>query len=526
MADYVRLSDTQNNAMGNKAHDKMEDGRTDLLNNAGRTFDRWWDYYDGKKTATKAGVGLAIGGAAAGIGVATHGAAVPVAAVIGIAAGGYITGKAADTAIGRLWDLGYKGATRTRAWVHDNGGHKDNSQMLEARAHKTIRHAAQHFRTAREKLKKARQLPQLAHMPVPGRHFQPTTTSCTDAFNGMTALLHVRHHLEKARLYLHPATFLLARLLDVQDALYTRWNGQDVTQLQTPWHPPKTCDSKTCYWANSADASSSSRRGDWGDLGSVSIAERKRKLHDLSTALSMDIGLQSPHLFNRLSAQTVRLVRDAESSYDENRGDCFLHTKHGVTNWWDRKTHSEQAAFVAKNAISAAIAIGGAGAHVKVDEPLSGLAALMDMGFTSLDLSTQETFEGVGHPSENLRKDGKHAQEGLRHAAVHLWEALEVDHSIGEEHPGYVLRAFSTKACDRTLEYLRNVHKIRHHLKKTREELWEMIDLVETLSEYTKNCLVEVTSIAYQYGRYLDAFWRMHDRCDGRCYNAMKVMVA
>ena len=519
--DYVRLKDTTNSQMTDDADRRMSDGRDDLLNSAGRNLDRWWEYKDGKKTAVKVGTGLVIGAGVAAAGAATHGAAIPVAAIVGIAAGGYVAGKAADTTVGRMWDLGYTGASRTQAWVHDNGGHKDNSHLLEARAHKTIRHAVQHLRTAKEKFNKARQLPQLARMPVPKPGFHPTTIDCDDAFNGITALLHVKHHLEKVRLYLHPASFLLGRLLDMHEVLYTRWNGQDTTQLQTPWHQQEKCGSKRCYYTDEDGhlAGLGSYRRDWDDLGGVSLPQRRRKVNDLFTELSMGIGLEA-RLLRRLSPPTLRLIRDAESTYDESR-DCFVHKKHGLTNWWDRKTHSEQVAFVARNAISAATAIGAGGAHVKVDEPLNALAALMDMGFNGLDLGVGETVEGVGLSSEGLRRDGKHAQEGIRHAAVHLWEALEVDHAIDQDHFGGNLRALTSNACERTADYLKNVNKIKHHLGKARADFWEMIELIDKLSKYTKRCLEAVNVLAFEYGAYLETFWTMHDRCQGRCYKGM-----
>ncbi|HEX3880218.1 MAG TPA: hypothetical protein VHW24_24720 [Bryobacteraceae bacterium] len=520
MSDYVRLTDPTNSQMKLDARQKMVDGRADVLNNAGRTLDRFWEYKDGKKTAAKVGTGLVIGAGVAAAGAATHGAAVPVAAVLGIAAGGYIAGKVADTSVGRMWDLGYKGASRTRAWIHDNGGHKDHSRLLEARAHKTIRHAVQHFRTAREKLHKAKQLPQFARM-TSRRSDYNLPDSCDEAFNAITALLHVRHHLEKTRLYLHPATFLLGRLLDVHEILYARWNGQDHTQLQSPWHPPKACDSKKCYYDNSALTNRNAYPGDWVDLGNFSPAQRRKKVSDTLDELSMDLGLHMP-MFGHLSQQTIRLIGEAESSYDENRDDCFVHAKHGVTNWWDRKTRGEQGAFVAKNAISLAVAGGAAGAHVRLDEALSTLAAAMDMGFTSFDLGASETIEDSGLPSGELRRDGKHAQEGLRHAAIHFWEALEVDHAIDEEHPGYNLRALTSRACERTIDYLRNVNKIQHHLAKVRRELCEMIDLIDKISKCTKRALEDVTVIGYEYGRYLEPFWMLHDRCPGRCYNSLR----
>ena len=173
----------------------------------------------------------------------------------------------ADTTVGRMWDLGYTGASRTRAWVHDNGGHKDNSHLLEARAHKTSspRGATSSY-GKREAFNKAKQLPQLARMPVLKPGFHPTTIDCDDAFNGITALLHVKHHLEKVRLYLHPASFLLGRLLDMHEVLHTRWNGQDTTQLQTPWHQQEKCGSKRCYYTDEDGhlAGLGSYRRDWG----------------------------------------------------------------------------------------------------------------------------------------------------------------------------------------------------------------------------------------------------------------------
>lgn len=121
----------------------------------------------------------------------------------------------------------------------------------------------------------------------------------------------------------------------------------------------------------------------------------------------------------------------------------------------------------------------------------------MDMGFNSLDLSVNEVVEGSGLPSGDGgkagAKHGKHAQEGLRHAAVHtfgrrLRSTLSSRRTTANQQMGD-LRPLDGLFCERTTEWLKLVYKIEHHLVKTREELHKMNKLIFELTARTQKAI-------------------------------------
>jgi hypothetical protein len=507
------LGDAAKNCMRADASRKMEDGRDNILNNAGRTADRWWDYYDGKKTVAKTASGLAIGATVAGVGVATHGAAIPIAAIVGIAGGGFILGKMSDTAFVKLWGRQYTGGKRTDRWLTDqlNGPqeHRDNAELLEVRAHKTVRRAVYHFCTANEKFKKAQTLL---------RQLNASIQSCDDAAKVMTALLHVRHHVEKARLYLYPAAFLSEVLLTGYEVLWNRWEDQDTKQLERVRHPGEACKSHKCYKDSTAGGVPGMH---WPRYN---LQREKAKVADTLNKLATKT-MQLPQ-FGGLAPETKKLMIVAYMKYEENRDSFLIKGQHGVTNSWGRKTNSEKGAFIAKNSVSAAIAGGTAGVHVRLDEVLSGLAGLMDMGFNLLDLSVNEGVEGSGLPSGDAgkvgAKHGKHAQEGLRHAAVHLWEAVEVNTLIEKDHWNQQagdLRALDGLFCEITTEWLRHVYKIEHHLVKTREELHKMNELIFELTDRTQKAIEKLDQASLAWANGIDKFMTRgnHSKCFDFC---------
>ncbi len=134
-----------------EAYDLMMQGRASKGGKLARSARRSWNYGEGKKTVIKVGVGLGVATGFAALGVATHGVGIPI--IVGLAAGGLAVGKLSDTAFAKLWGRQYTGGERTRAWIGtykqvDSAG---ATQVLDERAHKTIRRAFQHYRTAWEK---------------------------------------------------------------------------------------------------------------------------------------------------------------------------------------------------------------------------------------------------------------------------------------------------------------------------------------------------------------------------------------
>lgn len=135
---------------------------------------------------------------------------------------------------------------------------------------------------------------------------------------------------------------------------------------------------------------------------------------------------------------------------------------------------SERAGFVFHHAASVALAAGAAGAHVRADEILNGLAVFIDQAFNSTDLGISGAADQVRSNPANGDADirsqragaqmAEDAQDGIYKAAVHLWEISEVMTVIRSHNRGQ--DSYKGTTCDEAIEYLRQVYKIRHHLEK------------------------------------------------------------
>jgi hypothetical protein len=338
----------------------------------------------------------------------------------------------------------------------------------------------------------------------------------------VTEMLRVKRHLDKARLYVFPAMFLLCHVLDYYDKAWKQWTGKDEEAALGDWHPGKFCVIDHCYYTGSELGGK--RALPW-IAGKFNVAHEKKLLEDLALKLKFDPTLQSPYHKTPYSG-TKKLFDDAERKYDDRS--LGVKAKHGITNPWQRKTMGEQVAFVGKHAASFALAGAGVGAHIKADEALNVAAWLIDAAFSSTDVGLEEGVEGIDPGVHAYTKDiesqldgskmGEGAQDGLRKAAIHLWETSNVWVRIVDVNGGY---GFAGQTCDEALEYLRQVYKIQHHLLKTQKYLKETIELVTKLAEKIDHSLATLTTISNAVFDVIDPFMRAHKPCDhGTCYRA------
>ncbi|HEX4750159.1 MAG TPA: hypothetical protein VH302_11510 [Bryobacteraceae bacterium] len=458
----VALSGPAARTLQADARDEMQAGRDSRAGQAARSIRRSWNYGEGKKTAAQVTVGAGIGAGVAAIGVATHGAGIPVIAALAV--GGFALGKMSDTAFAKLWGRQYTGGESTREWVsgYAKADTAEQSKLLDERAHKTIRRAFQHYVTACEKVQGLRK----AHLPK----------NCDDAFHLVTEMLQVKRHLDKARLYIHPAIFLSIHVLEYYEKVWKTWSKADEAIAKDSWHDDKKCASGRCYFDKPGARSSSPSL-----LGTFDVSKATSELEEAKKDIGTDPVLEFARAAK--SSSTSALYMDAIAKYTD-RG-FAVKLKHSVTNPWERKTKGEQVAFVVKHGASMALAAGGGGAHAGADESLNTLVLLIDMGFTSADLGMDQVSEKAGESQPlGSQKDGSRtaaeSQETLRDSAVHLWEIGNEWERIRDNNDNK--DKFQGKTCDEALEYLRQVYKIHHHLAKTGGYLHETIEKVTKLT--------------------------------------------
>jgi len=339
--------------------------------------------------------------------------------------------------------------------------------VLDERAHKTIRCAFQHYRTAWEKAQQFR---------TPQKPF----ATCDEALGAVTELLHILRHLDKARLYVYPAIFLSDALIQNYEFRLDYTHQPDLVAYGE-WHPEGACECKTCYLHNTFIGSSQGNPAValWS---AGQLKHANKELADAKKLIAADptITGATPYTPN---LDRDRLYRDAETKY--SKGSIVTKVRHGISNPWERKTNSEQVSFAVKHLASVGLAAGGAGTHAGADEILAGFALGIDELFAFADVGTGEgaeelDAERVLHDIEKHRagaKAGKESQESLRKAAIHLLEVYNVTNEINKEGLNEI------GDCDDAVEYLRQVYKILHHLSKTEGYLLETIEKVTKLTE-------------------------------------------
>lgn len=514
----ARLSEVDVRKLKKIAKDKMQEGRDSTLGQMGRSAERYWDHGGGKKTAMKVGVGVFVGVEVAAIGVATHGLGLPI--IFGLAIGGFTVGQMSDTAFAKLWGRQYTGGKRTQEWLNnfkviDSIG---KSELADERAHKTVRRAFQHYRTA---CSNARNLKLALRSPQ----------TCDQAYDMMIELLGVKRHLDKARLYLFPAMYLLRHVLEYQDVSWKHWSGKDDQAARADWHPAKFCvisvDPEACVYTGHTPTMKPLPNTPW-NRGAFDAHHEITQLDHLKNQLGTDPLLRAPKPQN-VEYAVQRMFADAERDYNENR--AIVKLKHGVTNTWQRKTTREQVAFGMKKGASVALAGGSMGVHIHFDEAFGAIAALVDAAFSSPDILLEEAVERMGPETPTRTPDielqgkgarvGAEAQEGLHKAAVHVWEMHEAWTTICKANNDG--DAFIGHSCSEAIEYLRQVYKIQHHLLKTQGYLTETIEKVVDLAERIDAGLTALTNISNIVFKSINGFMVGHAFCtEGNCYKTIQ----
>ena len=499
-----KLTEVEAALLKNAAMEQMTESRAGTGKAINRSIRRSWEYGEGKKTAVKVGGSLAIAGIFGAVGAATHGVGLPI--VIGLAAGGLVVGKLSDTAFAKVWGRQYIGGGKTREWIQEFQAPADmgEAKLLEERAHKTIRRAYQHYRTG---FAKGEGLPVGA-----------TLTSCDECVAALVRALGAKHHLDKARLYLHPALFLAEALMT---AHYDRWKDlkdHEEVVCNAEWHPNSRCPEKCVMTLSKTFPPALVKEHLWtqGD-----IDRQRRKLEDALRTLATDPTIQGSGPLQGHNKELRWLYEDAMAIYSNRRLAQF---KHGVTNMWDRKTKGEQKAFVAKQGASIGLAALGGGIHGHYDEVLDGAAILLDAGLTALDTSSAEGIESLDRgPSKptNLakHKDGSQiaseSQEAMRKAAVHLFEINTICGAVEKANGN------SFGDCEGAIDYLSEIFRIQHHLSKTEHYLTETIHTVAELAELLSRSFERLTDYHTGLNQSIRTFLATgnHNGCTGgTCY--------
>jgi hypothetical protein len=499
-----KLTEVEAALLKHAAMEQMTERRAGTGKAINRSIRRSWEYGEGKKTAVKVGGSLAIAGIFGAVGAATHGVGLPI--VIGLAAGGLVVGKLSDTAFAKVWGRQYIGGGRTREWVQEFQAPSDmgEAKLLEERAHKTIRRAYQHYRTG---FAKAEALPAGAIL-----------TSCDQCVAALVKALGAKHHLDKARLYLHPALFLAEALMI---AHYGRWNDfkdHEEVVCNAEWHSNHRCEGKCFMTLSKTFPPALVKEHLWtqGD-----IERQARKLEDARRTIETDPTIQGSGPSQGYNKEIRWLYEDAMAIYGNRQ---LAKLKHGVTNMWDRKTKGEQKAFAAKQGASIGLAALGGGIHGHYDEVLDGAAILLDAGLTALDTSSAEGIEsldrGPTRPTNLAKhKDGSQiaseSQEAMRKAAIHLFEINTICGEVEKANGNRI------GDCEGALDYLSEIFRIQHHLSKTEHYLTETIHTVTELTELVTARLERLTVYHTDLNRSIRTFLATgnHNGCTGgSCY--------
>jgi hypothetical protein len=467
-------------ALVTKAYKEMTEGRESTPDIAIRGARYEWDYRGGKKTALKFGVGLTIGAGVVSVGVATHGAGIPV--VIGLAAGSLALGVATDTAFAKLWDRDKRGGKKTQNWLQSYTQPKTawGTKEVEERAHKTVRRAFQHYLTAW--LKAQQVIERLVRNPQ-------EIGSCRQGVDEVTEMLSIVHHLEKARLYIHPAVYLSVALLDAYDTFRAYYEYKERIAYQERWHTDMVrCNSNTCYMQDFANTDinfwiplwkSEQREDIKGKLRSARAKiylKAESSLVELTDSWSPD---PNPVVQNKLRV-VKELFRYARDNYDRNIGTKI---SHGISNDWERKTDKERMIFLAEHTIDLGLRAGTAGLAGGAEALLHGFAPLADL---TADMVAQTAEVGLDHigidhknpvnlpePGVDIQT-GASSQESLRNSAVHLFEIYRINTELSD---------MRIKTCDEMVKACRLIFEIQYHLKKVEKYLDETIERVTMLTD-------------------------------------------
>lgn len=504
----------------------MQAGRASKAKRIRRSVRRSWTYGGGKKTAAKLAVGVGFGAIFVGVSVATAGAATP-ALIAGLAIGAYAVGQMTDAGFAKLGGRKYRGGRATNEWVekYTRPDTAEKAKALEERAHKTARRAFEHYRRSIEKAR-------IAHnLAVDASKDEAT---CDDAAALVMGLMSVTRHLEKSRIYTYPALFLCDMVLEAYSGFMRSWTGAgggesvnakvDASIKKLMEGHQGACESEFCFF----DSRGAFRGGqpavtslqplwtsDEIDQKAQAISEARNRL-DLSAVCA-------PPLSHRYA--TRALYQDAGNKYEHRS--VGVKIKHSVTSAWARKTKSEQKSYVASQITGAALSAGSAGIggglwanNININ---AGWEFLIEGGFQVVGNLTNETIDrnvSTTDASQQTIDRQKHgsavaaeAQDYLRKAAVHLWEAQKIVDALQTSDPA--------DTCDTAIDRLREIYKIRHHLGKTQLYLGQAIDFVVLLTTHLAIKIEASNDIHGDAFREIDKIMsRDHGRCGKVCYGA------
>jgi len=527
---------TETEMMKNDALYLMQQGRENKIKRLNRAIKRSWHYKDGKKKAVKLGVTVGLTTLFIGVGVATHGAAIPVVAAL--AAGSFVVGKMNDTMFAKLYGRQYTGGAKTRDFVEHMKNNpvdfdtEEKSKSLSSRAHKTIRRACQHYRTAVDKLKEL----------TTEVKAKPKVTSCDEAAKRLTSVFQAKRHLDKSWLYIHPAYFLSQALFKVYETYWSVWEGghgakklEDAVSEQIKGLMEKhqeygdACGSDKCYWQSGKDGEKSefNPQAEPKLWSAMDFKHREDKLKEAEEHLEKDPVAEVPDPSDGLDADTQKLYTDTKAKYLHRS--VLTKVKHSVTNTWDRKTKSEKWAFGISQVASVGLAAGAAGGAAHVPEGLGeGIKALIEYAHETADVGTDVAVDKAAEAGAEAAgrkgsaagsKAGKEGQESIQKAAIHLWEFFQVKEKLAELKKEQVDFP-EGDVCGSAMAKLYEIQRLRHHLVKTQLYLGETIEVVAECSEELHKKIKDLKKFHNDIVKDIDAFMRRsgdHAACK-ECY--------
>lgn len=518
---------TEISAIKLQALASMQAGRASKLKKVRRSVRRSWTYGGGKKTAAKLAVGVGFGAAFLGASIATSGAAAGVIAALAI--GSWVVGQMTDTGFAKLVGRKYTGGRATNEWIekYTRPDTHEKAKSLDERAHKTVRRAFQHYRTATEKSREASKLIVDTLRPDAG---------CGEAVNLVMALMSITRHLEKTRIYAHPALFLSEWVLEAYRSYAATWNGNgagtsviekvDARIKELMEGHQDACQSDHCYFdANGRHPggripTAEPRPALWDD---TEIDRRANELEEARNRLELATVCAPPAtVWN----STRNLYEDAGRKYE--RRSLGIKMKHSITNAWARKTKSERAAYIINQGIGATLTAGSGGvagglkaANINLH---AGWEVLIEFGFQVTQNTVSGTVDATTPESEASNpsidrqkagaKAGAEAQDYLRKAAIHIWEAQKIVDALRTSE--------NAVDCDSAVERLRQIYKVEHHLVKTQKYLGDAIDFVVELTTKLAAKIDASNDIHRDAFTLIDQIMRRqdHDGCGNVCYGA------
>lgn len=527
---------TETEAIKLSALASMQAGRDSKLKKVRRSVRRSMTYGGGKKKAAKIAIGVGFGAIFVGISVATAGVATP-ALIAGLAVGSWAVGQMTDAGFAKLGGRKYRGGRATNEWVEkytmpDNA---EKAKALEERAHKTVRRTFEHYRRSIDKAKDARSL----MMSLSG-----ATGTCDEAADVAMSLMSLTRHLEKARIYAYPGLFLAEWVLEAFRVYANKWNGEGTQAVMEQvdarikafmeGHQGDPCSEDGFCFVESKGQHPDNRAPSAQPLPplwtTAQMDQAKDRIDEARDRLDLSAVCAPPASHHNA---TRLLYQDAGAKYERRRTGArgaAIKTKHGITSVWARKTHTEKKSYAVSQTVGAGLSAGSAGIGGALFANNINLAAgwefLIEGGFQvvgnlgneAIDRNveatdaSQQTIDRQKHGSAIAAE----AQDYLRKAAVHIWEAQKIVEALGSSQDADI------KTCDDIVARLRELYKVRHHLTKAQAYLGEGIAFVVLLA--TK--LAEKIEISNNIHRVaftqIDMVMRRgdHSKCGKVCYTA------